>query len=213
MTADLGLRERKKRRTRQLILEAAARLFAERGFDAVTVADIARAAEVSDVTVFNYFGSKEGLFFGGMDFFEERLLAAVLERKPGESAFAAFRRPVLDGFDGLAADDRAEVIALAARLIDGSPVLQARELEIVARYTRLLAALLADEEGASGGAVEAATVASALMGAHRALVEYVRSEIVAGSRGRRLAAEARSQAVRAFGRLESGLAGYAVKTD
>lgn len=213
MTADLGLRERKKRRTRQLILEAAARLFAERGFDAVTVADIARAAEVSDVTVFNYFGSKEGLFFGGMDFFEERLLAAVLERKPGESGFAAFRRPVLDGFDGLAADDRAEVIALAARLIDGSPVLQARELEIVARYTRLLAALLADEEGASGGAVEAATVASALMGAHRALVEYVRSEIVAGSRGRRLAAEARSQAVRAFGRLESGLAGYAVKTD
>jgi AcrR family transcriptional regulator len=209
---ELGLRERKKQRTRGLIFETAARLFAERGFDAVTVAEVARAADVSEVTVFNYFGSKEGLFFGGMEFFEERLLSAVRERAPGESVLAAFRRPVLDGFDGLAADERAAVIALVARLISGSPALRVRELEIVGRYTRQLADLLSQDEGASAATVEAAVVANALMGAHRALVEYVRGRVLAGRRGRPLAAEARSQAVRAFSRLESGLASYAIRS-
>ena len=61
MDAELGLRERKKLRTRQLIAETAMRLFVERGFDAVPVAAVARAAEVSEATVFNYFPTKEDL--------------------------------------------------------------------------------------------------------------------------------------------------------
>lgn len=208
MAAEVGLRERKKLQTRELIADTARRLFADRGFDAVTVAQVARAADVSEVTVFNYFPTKEDLFYGGMQFFEEKLLDAVRLRPRGESVLDAFRRPVLEGLKRLAADEAADVIATAGNLISASPALEAHEREIVARYTRALADLLAQESRANPGDVEAAAVASALMGVQRALVGYVRSRILAGRRGPKLVADARSQAVRGFGRLEKGLADY-----
>src|SRR4029453_5805046 len=123
--AEPGLRERKKRQTRQLILDTAARLFVERGFDRVTVTEIARAAELSEMTVFNYFPTKEDLVFGRMEFFEEQLMAAVEQRPPEESALAAFGRMVLAGVDQRSA--RTDMIAKAAMLIRASPALQARE--------------------------------------------------------------------------------------
>jgi AcrR family transcriptional regulator len=211
MAVETGLRERKKQQTRELIADAARRLFADRGFDAVTVAQVAKEANVSEVTVFNYFPTKEDLFYGGMQFFEENLLDAVRERAPGESVLEAFRRPVLEGLKGLAADERAKVITTAGKLISASPALEAHEREIVARYTRLLAEQLAEEAGLKPGDVEAIGVASALMGVQRALVVYVRSSILAGRRGQKLVADARSQAVRGFGRLEKGLANYGRK--
>lgn len=64
---ELGLRERKKLQTRRLIADTAFRLFAERGFDGVTVAQVARSADVSEATVFNYFGTKETLFYGDLE--------------------------------------------------------------------------------------------------------------------------------------------------
>jgi hypothetical protein len=73
MVAKPGLRERKKQRTRELIAETAKRLFSERGFDAVTVTDVANAAEVSSGTVFNYFPTKEDVFYSEMQSFEEKL--------------------------------------------------------------------------------------------------------------------------------------------
>src|SRR5882724_5969692 len=91
----VGLRERKKQQTRQLIAETARRLFTERGFERVTVAEVARAAEVSEQTVFNYFATKEDLVYWRLGSFEEELLATVREREPGESALAAFRRFLL----------------------------------------------------------------------------------------------------------------------
>jgi AcrR family transcriptional regulator len=209
--AELGLRERKKRQTRELLTDTANRLFADRGFDAVTVAEIARTANVSEVTVFNYFPTKEDLFFGGMQFFEETLLDAVRTRAPGESVLEAFRRPVLAGFPVLAADKRARSIVAARNLISASPALEAHEREIVARYTRLLAELLAQEAGASPGDVEVMGVASALMGVQRAVANYVRSSVLAGRRGPELVSDARSQAVRGFERLEKGLAAYGRK--
>jgi AcrR family transcriptional regulator len=203
-----GLRERKKEQTRELIADAARRLFDERGFDAVTVAEVAHAANVSEVTVFNYFPTKEDLFYGGMQFFEEKLLDAVRERAPGQSVLDAFRRPVLEGLKGLGSGERAETIRAAGNLISTSEALEAHEREIVARYTRLLADELAREAGLKPGDVETIGVATALMGVQRALVDYVRSSILAGRRGPRLVADARSQAVRGFGRLENGLADY-----
>jgi AcrR family transcriptional regulator len=212
METATGLRQRKKQQMRQLIFETASRLFAERGFDAVTVAEVARAADVSEMTVFNYFPTKEDLCFAGMEFFEERLLDAVRGRAAGVSALEAFGRLVVDGCSRLAARQNTERIAKAAALIGGSPALQVREREIVARYTQRLAELLVAETGARPGDVEPQGVASALMGAYGALVAYVRSSALAGRRGPKLAADARSQARRAFARLDSGLADYAIRS-
>src|SRR5215210_2459064 len=91
----VGLRERKKRQTRQRIAETARELFAERGFDQVTVADVARATEVSEQTVFNYFPSKEDLVYWRLGAFQDELLTAIRDRPEGEPALAAFGRFVL----------------------------------------------------------------------------------------------------------------------
>src|SRR5919108_4215791 len=125
-----GLRERKKQQTWGLIAQTARRLFQERGFDAVTVADIARAADISRKTVFNYFPTKEDLFYSGLEFFEARLLEAIRQRKPGESILAAFTRFVTDSRGLLAVDDpdAGERLLTINRLITKSPALLAREL-------------------------------------------------------------------------------------
>jgi len=92
MTTELGLRERKKQRSRQLIADTARRLFAERGFEAVPVSEIAREAEVSEATVFNYFPSKEDLFYRRLEAFEEELLSSIRNRPADESVLDAFGR-------------------------------------------------------------------------------------------------------------------------
>jgi AcrR family transcriptional regulator len=205
----MSLRERKKEQTRQAIVEAARRLFTERGFEGVTIAEVAREADVSEGTVFNYFPTKEDLFYSPMEAFEAELVAAVGLRKPGESAAAAFRRVLLERSAGIA--ERAELIATAERIRSASPALQAREREISAQYTQSLAELIAEETGKPPDDVEAAVVANALMGAQRTLVEYVRTSVLTGKRGPKLEADTKAQGRRAFKRLERGLADYAVK--
>jgi AcrR family transcriptional regulator len=211
MATSSGLRERQKIQTRQSILETAARLFADRGFDAVTVAAVARAADVSEMTVFNHFPTKEDLFFAKMEFFEERLLAAVRDRAPSISVVEAFRQPIIEGLGTLSPKDRMDQIAEVAALIARSPALQVREREIVARFTDRLTEQLATETGARPDDVEPRAVAEALMGTHRALVRYVRNSVLSGRRGRSLVSSARAQAIRAFDRLERGLADFGPK--
>ena len=206
-----GLRERKKQQTRQQIFDAASRLFEAKGFDRVSVAEIARAADVSEVTVFNYFPTKEDLFYGGMEFFEEQLIESVRSRPKGEPAVKAFRRRLLAGAERLETRQSARAISTAAKLVSASPSLVAREREIVERYTARLADLLAEETGADPADVEPVSVASALMATHRTLVAHVRLRVVAGRRGAGLADDYRSQARRAFARLDRGLGDYAVK--
>jgi AcrR family transcriptional regulator len=208
-----GLRERKKEQTRQLIAETARRLFSERGFERVTVAEIARAAEVSEQTVFNYFGTKEDLVFWRLESFEEELLATIRERAPGESVLIAFRRFVTAqrGLLGKTDPEARELLTALTRMITESPALLAREEQIFAGYTASLAALIAAERGADAGDVEPWVAANALMGVHRALVRYTRRRIVEGARHPRLAREVRAQADAAFTRVEQGLGDYATK--
>ena len=135
MSTAPGLRERKKQRTHQLIADTAWRLFAERGFDQVPVAEIASEADVSEATVFNYFPSKEDLVFHRMEAFEEELLSTIRERPAGESIVRAFGRFALKPRGFLASNDRlaTEGMKQAARIIRLSPTLLAREREISRR--------------------------------------------------------------------------------
>jgi AcrR family transcriptional regulator len=203
-----GLRERKKLETRRLISETAQRLFAERGFDAVTVAEVAREANVSTGTVFNYFPTKEDLFYGGMTAFEAELVEAVAARRAGQPVLDAFRAFMLERAVRLERDEAAAIIAHAARVVGASPALRAREREIVAQATDALAAHLAAETGARPDDVEPWAVANALMGVQRGLVAHVRARVLAGEHGTALAASARAQAETAFARLERGLRRY-----
>jgi AcrR family transcriptional regulator len=214
MTAQLGLRERKKQRTRQLLSETARRLFSERGFEQVSVAEIAREADVSEMTVFNYFPSKEDLVYSGLETFEEQLLAAIRERPPGQTVIAAFGEFILEPRGFLAAEDDAaarELIAVT-RMIAASPALLAREQQIFARYTDTLARLIAEETGARAGDLRPYVVASALIGVHRALISFVRERLAAGvSDRRRLARQVRQRGENALTLLADGLLGYAPK--
>ncbi len=214
MEGELGLRERKKLRTRQLIAETARRMFAERGFDAVPVAAVARAAEVSEATVFNYFPTKEDLVFQGMEAFETELLAAVRDRPAGEPIVAAFARFVLAPRGFLAADDEnsARYLTAVSQMIAASPALRSREREILARYTAALAALIAEDTAADPGDLRPRVVAHALIGTHQSLIEFVRSRLLDGPTDHaRLAREVRTQGRRALDLLEQGLAAYGAK--
>jgi AcrR family transcriptional regulator len=201
-----GLRERKKQQTRELIAQTARRLFAERGFEGVTVAEVARAADVSEQTVFNHFPTKEDLVYWRLGSFEEEMLATIRERPAGEPVLAAFRRFLLAQRGLLGRYDEAARAQLAdfTRMISGSPALRAREEQIFGRYTDALAALIAAEQGAQGD-IEPWVVANALTGVHRALVHYTRGRILAGVRHPELERDVRAQADRALTRLQEGL--------
>ncbi len=210
---ELGLRERKKQQTREHIAETARALFAERGFDRVRVAEVARAADVSEQTVFNYFATKEDLVFWRLGAFEEQLLGAIRDRETGEPALAAFGRFLLAqrGLLGKADPAAREQLVAVARMIAESPALLAREQQIFAGYTASLAALLAEEAGAPADDLAARVAANAMMGVHRALVDYTRRRVLDGARAPGLTRDVRTQADRALALLELGLGGYAVK--
>src|SRR5438132_2612483 len=118
-------RARKKHQTRELIADTALRLFLERGFDAVTIADIAQAADVDAKTIYNYFPSKPDLVYHRLEAFETGLLAAVRERQPRESILSAFTRFAVAA-QGLLGDEQAskqlravnEMIAASDTLLD-----------------------------------------------------------------------------------------------
>ncbi|GAA4446258.1 TetR/AcrR family transcriptional regulator [Phytohabitans houttuyneae] len=209
----MGLREQKKEQTRRLITETAWRLFADRGFDQVSVAEVAREAQVAETTVFNYFRTKEDLFYSGLEGFGAELVDAVRDRAAGESALVAFRRLVLGAQGMLArvAEGDAEALARARSvmaMVAGSPRLRAREQEALATIADGLAEVLAAE---GGDELTARVVANALVGVHRTLIEYVRRRVLADDEVLRLAADVRARGEAAFALLETGLRDYAVR--
>jgi AcrR family transcriptional regulator len=214
---ELGLRERKKRQTRRRIADTARELFADRGFERVTVADVARAADVSEQTVFNYFPTKEDLFYSSLEAFEDRLLAAVRERPAGTTVLSAFAAFLLDQRAGVLAmrdpagdEDATERIRTITRVITESPALLARERQVFDRYARSLADLLAEETGVARGDVVAHVVANALVGLHRALIDHVRERVLAGASAASVRRSVQREARRAIAELERGLRDYGV---
>lgn len=207
MGATTGLRERKKQQTRQRLIDVALELFDERGFDRVPVSEVARAADVSEATVFNYFPTKEDLIYGGMEAFEATLLEAVRQRPEGTSVVAAFRDWVLQPRGALAADDPAlvERIAKVARVIADSRALQTREQEVYDRATRTLAEIIADERRARTLDLRPWVIANALMGVNRSMTRLVHQYAQEGRQPRSIARSALSQGRKAFDMLEHGL--------
>jgi AcrR family transcriptional regulator len=206
-----GLRERKKEQTRRQIAETARRLFSERGFERVTIAEVAEAADVAVQTVFNYFPTKEDLVYWRLSTFEDELLTAVREREPGQSAIEAFQAFLLaqQGLIGKHDPAAREELRAFTRMIVDSPALRAREGQIFAGYTDSLAALLAAETGARPDDIRPRVAAHAMIGVHRALIDYSRGRIVRGDLGPRLTRDIRAQARRAFALLERELGDYA----
>lgn len=212
MIAEPGLRERKKRRTRQLIADVAWRLFMERGFDGVSVAEIAQVAEVSEATVFNYFPAKEDLVYGLLARFEDEMLTAVRERPSGRSVVAAFGQFVIEPRGLLASGDpdAGPTVAAVTRLIVGSRALLARERELWDEYTANLATLIAEELGLAPNAAEPWVIANALIGVQRALVNDVRRQALEGVTSQTIARRVRASGRRAMSLLDHGLETTAV---
>jgi AcrR family transcriptional regulator len=205
-----GLRQRKKQRTRELIAQAALELFLERGFDAVTIADVAERADVDVKTIYNYYDSKADLFYQRLEELQDSLLAAVRERQAGESVLAAFSRFLLAS-PGYLADERATArLRGITEMIAASSTLLAYEEQVYARFASALADLLAEETGARRGDAEPSVVAYALIGLHRSLVAYVRAGTLAGTPNATLARGVRAQAKKVLALLEQGLGGYGV---
>ena len=144
LVTTVGLRERKKARTRSCLAEAAVRLFSERGFEQVTVEEIAGEVEVSPRTFFRYFASKEDVLFVDHDEMLQRLSSVLTQRPPAEPAMTAVREAVLSLADYY--EDTRDDIFLRARLMLETTSLRAhglqRQTDMEDAITEVLAARL-----------------------------------------------------------------------
>jgi len=140
----VGLRERKKARTRQLIADTAARLFAERGYERVAVSDVAREAEVAEQTLYNYFPTKEQLVTDRDEQIQDRLCNLIRSRPPGVTPAAAVRDFILEVVAGMGSIPpeqwRGELGYLAAI----SPTVHRLALELTDRQAAALAGAISD---------------------------------------------------------------------
>ena len=175
------------------------RLFVKRGFDHVTVAEVAAEAGVSEKTVFNYFPTKEDLFFDEVPAREAALVDAVRNREPGESIVARLRRMHAGQCSRLAHPG----FATFARVIEESPALQAKELEVMARLTEVLAAAIRSELRIPE--LDAKIAANALVSVQWQLFRNARAQALAGRHGPGAARRLRADLERAYRLLEHGL--------
>jgi AcrR family transcriptional regulator len=197
----VGLRETKKLQTRQEIADEAMRLFVTRGFEGVTVSEVATAAGVSEKTVFNYFPTKEDLFFDEVPQREALLVAAIREREPGESILAALRRLQVRECARLCNPGFAHF----ARVIEESPALRAKELEVMARFAQVLAEAIQSELGIDER--DARIAAGLLISVHRQVFRAARTQVLAGKHGPSAVRRLRADLERAYELLEHGLGG------
>src|SRR2546421_6103254 len=198
-TSAVGLRETKKLRTRQEIADTAMRLFATRGFDHVTVAEVAEEAGVSEKTVFNYFPTKEDLFYDEVPAREEALRQAIRGRRPGESILAPLRRLQSGECPRMCSPG----FVVFARIIEESHALQAKELEVMARFSAALAETIQQELGVDER--DARIAAGLLVSVHRQLFSAARKQALAGKHGPSATRRLRADLDRAYHLLEHGL--------
>ncbi|MGH3901598.1 MAG: TetR family transcriptional regulator [Pseudonocardiaceae bacterium] len=213
MDQPLGLRERKRRRTHRTISETAIALFLERGYDQVSIADIAAAAEVSRRTLFTYFPSKDDLVLHRIADHEEEAARVVRERMPGEAPLHALHRHLRSALDrrdpitGLC--DIPEVVAFY-RLVVDTPALASALVRYQARSEDALAAALREATPPGDPLAErvARLAAVQIVAVHGDLARANLERIAAGQTADAVAPDALAEADRAYELLRSGLQPY-----
>ena len=209
MNAELGLRERKKRETRRLISDVASGLFLQRGFDNVTVAEVAAAADVSTKTVFNYFPRKEDLFLDRLPEAVELITDAVRGRGEGQSPLAALRGLFLGLLEqGHPLAGVGQNYQFFWQVVLDSPALLARTREFVEELEDLLADLFAEAEGIDPADPRARLGGALATAAYRTVYLAAARRIFAGESAEAVAEEAVMLLNRCFDAVERALDGF-----
>ena len=183
-----------------------------RGFDAVSVAEVARTAGVTEKTVFNHFSTKEDLVYSSDRVFEEQLIGAVRDRAAGLSVTDAVATFLLDRYAGFRNDPTRLVRhQLLSRLVSASPALQSRERLVLARYSGALQEVIAAEQGAAADDLRPRLAAETLMAAHGAVIGAFRSFALDGHRPEEYVPKIVRAAEQVFRMLINGFGDYATK--
>jgi AcrR family transcriptional regulator len=206
----LGLRASKKARTRLAISDVATQLFAEHGFEHVTLAQIAEAADVSVKTVFNYFPSKEDLFFDRAEELIEGLLATITERPAGQTILGALSELLSDnrvpfrgaGWRPLRDPEGYEQFRAFVATEHASAALRARRLVVAEGWTLRLAAAIAAELGLRADDSRAEAMAAMVIAAMGLRERVLSSAILEGVGARTIERRVRSTVDESFARLE-----------
>ncbi|WP_406331076.1 TetR/AcrR family transcriptional regulator [Streptomyces sp. NBC_00203] len=202
---EMGLRERKKQRRYQAVSETAIGLFLEKGFDAVSVAEVAAAAEISKPTLFRYFPAKEDLVLYRIGDHEDEAARVVADRAEGESVIGALRAHFLDGLrrrDPVTGLNDHPAVRAFYRLLYGTPSLVARLYSHLERSEAALAEAL-------GGGLDARLAAGQIIAVRRILAEENWRRVAAGEGVDEVYGDAVAAAERAFEQLGRGLPGLA----
>ncbi|MFJ9178380.1 TetR/AcrR family transcriptional regulator [Streptomyces sp. NPDC102360] len=176
-----GLRERKKRQTRQYISDVATGLFLERGFDAVTVAEVADAANVSVNTVYNYFPAKEDLFLDRSAGVVDRMSRWVRGRGAGESAAGAVLRELREEVESVSPrvglmDGCSDFM----RVVHAAPALRSRLWAIQQEVHDNLVETLREETGAAGDDALPDLIAGQIGWVHQTVMARIGRRMVEG---------------------------------
>ncbi|KNB51090.1 TetR/AcrR family transcriptional regulator [Streptomyces caatingaensis] len=204
-TATTGLRERKKQRTRQALSDAAIALFLEHGFDRVSVADVAAAADVSKPTLFRYFPAKEDLALHRIADHQGEAARVVRDRPDGRSPLAALRAHFharLDAHDPVTGLSDHPGVRAFHDMLYTTPSLLARLVRYASRDEELLA------EALGGPAPVARLAAAQIVTVHQRLAQENWRKLVSGRPVTDVLPEAHADADLAYDLLGTGLDGH-----
>jgi AcrR family transcriptional regulator len=204
---DEGLRERKRRLTRQLISDAATTMCATRGFDNVKVSEVADRVGVSEKTVYNYFPTKESMVLDYADESVERMAQALRQRRPGESLTEAVVRAIkadMARFDDTP-DELVQFLPMFGAMIESTPALRAAWLELHDRLARVARDELAAQAGVDPRDPEPTAAGRALAGLAEVATESRIRHVSEGARGAELNDAVNGDLERAARLLETGL--------
>ena len=202
MESEPGRRELNKQRTRQLIRRSAMALFERDGFERVTTTQVAEAAGVSPATVFNYFSTKEDLFFGQVRQLERELTELVASVSPGESILSALRGHVLYELTAGRAQSNPTAVTTFHALVADSPNLRAREAEIYERRAIVLTEALV---AAGQPALTASVAARQYIAAEQLIAAELRRRLSSRKSAQRVITELDGLLEQVFDLLRSGV--------